>query len=80
MVFEFIYLKAMYLKGQNNWPPESLSEQVVILVGRCPLTGCYFEPCHNTRRSYFTDFMKHGQTFHITWQMRKKIIANLAIF
>ena len=42
---------------QNNPPTESLSGQVVISVGRCPLTSCYFEPCHNTQHFYVTDLL-----------------------
>ena len=40
-----IYLKAVYVTGQNDRPTEILSGQIVILTGHCPMTGRYFEPC-----------------------------------
>ena len=42
-IFPVIYLKAMHLTGQNDWPTESLSKQNGdILAGPCPLAGYYF--------------------------------------
>ena len=40
-----IYLKAVYVTGQNDRQSKILSGQIVILAGHCPLTGRYFEPC-----------------------------------
>ncbi len=40
-----IYLKAVYVTGQNDRRTNILSGQIVILAGHCPLTGRYFEPC-----------------------------------
>ena len=40
-----IYFKAVYATGQDDLQTISLSRQIVILAGHCPLTGRYFEPC-----------------------------------
>ena len=42
--FFVIYLKAVYVTGQNDRRTKILSGQIVILAGHCPLTGRYFDP------------------------------------
>ena len=34
------------MTGQNDRQDESLTGQVGDQAGQCPLTGCYFQPCH----------------------------------
>ena len=46
-IFPVIYLKAIHLTGQNDWPTEILSGQMVISkpdIVHCPLSNRYFEP------------------------------------
>ena len=49
--FFVIYLKAVYVTGQNDRQTKILSGQIVILAGHCPLTGRYSEPCNYNHNS-----------------------------